>query len=75
MTSLSMQGKPVLPMTIRKEPMMRGTTAVSKELNESGVSVKPTSLNNEAGVKIPLSLGQHKVISEAEVRLYHQVRD
>lgn len=54
---------------------MRGTTAVSKELNESGVSVKPTSLNNEAGVKIPLSLGQHKVISEAEVRLYHQVRD
>lgn len=57
MTNLSMQGKPVFPMTMRKDPMRRGTTAVSKELNESGVSVKPTSLNNEADVKIPLSLG------------------
>ena len=56
-TNLSMQGKPVFPMTMKKEPMRRGTTAVSKELNESGVSVKPTSLNNEAGVKIPLPFG------------------
>lgn len=54
MTNLNMHGKPVFPMTIRKEPMRRGTIAVWKETNESGVSVKPTSLNNEEDEKIPL---------------------
>lgn len=49
-----MQGNPVLPMMIRKDPNKSGKTARSKDIMESGVSVKPRSLNNEAGVKMPL---------------------
>lgn len=36
--------------------MKMGTTAFWKEIIESGVSVKPRSLNIDAGVKIPLDL-------------------
>ena len=53
-TKRSMHGKPVFPMTIRKLPSSRGSTALWKEIIESGVSVNPRSLNIEAGVKIPL---------------------
>jgi hypothetical protein len=56
MTKRSMHGKPVLPMMIRKVPSNSGKTAFWKETIESGVSVKPRSLNNEAGVKKPLDL-------------------
>jgi hypothetical protein len=49
-----MQGKPVLPMMIRKVPRVKGRTANWKEIMESGVRVKPRSLNKDAGVKKPL---------------------
>ena len=49
-----MQGNPVLPMMIRKDPNKSGKTACSKDIMESGVSVKPRSLNSEADVKMPL---------------------
>jgi len=54
MTRRSKQGKPVLPAMIRKTPSKRGNTAVWKDIIESGLSVKPRSLNIEAGVKNPL---------------------
>lgn len=49
-----MQGKPVFPMMMRKLPSSNGRTAVWKEFMESGVRVKPRSLNIEAGVNMPL---------------------
>lgn len=49
-----MQGNPVFPIIIRKAPSKSGTTAVWNDSMESGVSVKPRSLNIEAGVKMPL---------------------
>ena len=49
-----MQGNPVLPMIIRKDPNKSGKTACSNDIMESGVSVKPRSLNIDAGVKMPL---------------------
>ena len=52
-----MQGNPVFPMTIRKAPSKSGTMAVWNDSMESGVSVKPRSLNMDAGVKIPLESG------------------
>ena len=52
--NLSKHGKPVLPMTIRKPPKSRIQTAPWKDIIESGVSVKPRSLNNVAGVNMPL---------------------
>jgi len=55
-TKRSMHGKPVFPITMRKLPSRRGNTAFWKEIIESGVSVKPRSLNREAGVNIPLGL-------------------
>lgn len=54
MTNLSMHGKPVLPMMIRKLPTRRIQTAYWKDNIESGVRVKPRSLNIEAAVKTPL---------------------
>lgn len=53
-TNRSMHGNPVLPTMMRKLPIRSGSTASWKEIIESGVSVKPRSLNIEAGVKIPL---------------------
>jgi hypothetical protein len=50
----SIHGKPVFPMTMRNAPRRRGRTASLKEINESGVREKPTSLKREAGVNIPL---------------------
>jgi hypothetical protein len=55
-TKRSMQGKPVFPIIMRKVPNSSGRTAVWKEIIESGVRVKPRSLNIEADVKKPLSL-------------------
>ncbi len=52
-----MQGNPVFPMIIRKAPSKRGTIAVWNDSMESGVSVKPRSLNMDAGVKMPLDPG------------------
>ena len=54
MTILSMQGNPVFPIMMRKDPRRSGTTAVWNDSMESGVSVKPRSLNKDAGVKTPL---------------------
>lgn len=55
-----MQGNPVFPIMIRKVPRSKGTVANWNDIIESGVSVKPRSLNIEAGVKIPLySVSQH----------------
>lgn len=51
-----MQGNPVLPMIMRKAPSKSGTMAVWNDCMESGVSVKPRSLNMDAGVKMPLDL-------------------
>jgi hypothetical protein len=51
-----MQGKPVLPIIIKNDPKRRGSTASWKETMESGVSVKPKSLNKDAGVKKPLTV-------------------
>jgi hypothetical protein len=51
-----MQGKPVLPMMIKNEPSKMGRTVTWKETMESGVKVKPRSLNMDAGVKKPLSV-------------------
>ncbi len=52
-----MQGNPVFPITMRKAPSNRGTIAVWNDSMESGVSVKPRSLNKDAGVKMPLRSG------------------
>ena len=52
-----MQGNPVFPMIMRKAPSRRGTIAVWNDSMESGVSVKPRSLNMDAGVKMPLEPG------------------
>lgn len=52
-----MQGNPVFPMTMRKAPSRSGTIAVWNDSIESGVSVKPRSLNMDAGVKMPLEPG------------------
>ena len=49
-----MQGNPVFPMIMRKDPSRSGTIAVWNDSMESGVSVKPRSLNMDAGVKMPL---------------------
>ena len=49
-----MQGNPVFPIIIRKAPSRSGTIAVWNDSMESGVSVKPRSLNMDAGVKMPL---------------------
>ena len=57
MTNRSMQGKPVFPMMIKKVPRSRGSTANWNETMESGVSVKPRSLNMDAGVKKPHQTG------------------
>jgi hypothetical protein len=57
MVKRSIQGKPVLPMIIRKVPSTRGHIASWKETIESGVSVKPRSLNKEAEVKKPHQVG------------------
>ena len=54
MTKRSIQGKPVLPMMIKKVPKSMGTYADWNEMNESGVNVNPTSLNNVALEKKPL---------------------
>ena len=54
MTNLSIHGNPVLPMIMRKLPKSNGKIAYWKEIIESGVRVKPRSLNMEAGVKKPL---------------------
>lgn len=54
MTNRSMQGKPVLPMTTRKAPSSMGMMAVWNDSMLSGVRVKPRSLKEEAGVKMPL---------------------
>jgi len=56
MTKRSMHGKPVLPITIKKDPMINGKTAPWNEIIESGVSVKPRSFNKLAEVKMPLSM-------------------
>ena len=56
MMKRSIQGNPVFPIMMRNVPMKRGTTAFWKEIIESGVSVKPRSLNKDAGVNIPLDL-------------------
>ena len=53
-----MQGNPVFPMIMRKAPSRSGTIAVWKDSMESGVSVKPRSLNMDAGVKMPLAPGK-----------------
>jgi hypothetical protein len=50
----SIQGKPVLPMMMRKVPKSRGRTHCLKRTMESGFRVNPKSLNMEAGVKKPL---------------------
>lgn len=49
-----MQGNPVFPMIMRKAPSRSGTMAVWNDSMESGVNVKPRSLNMDAGVKMPL---------------------
>lgn len=54
MNSLSMKGKPVCPAIMRTAPVSIGTVAVRKEINESGVSVYPQSVNIEPGVKMAL---------------------
>ena len=53
-TKRSMHGNPVFPIMIRKLPNSKGNTASWKEIMESGLSVKPRSLNSDAGVKKPL---------------------
>jgi hypothetical protein len=47
-----MQGNPVLPITIRKVSRRRGKMASKNESIESGVTVNPTLLNADDGVKI-----------------------
>ena len=71
----SIHGNPVFPMTIRNDPSNKGTIAVWKEIIESGVSVKPRSLNIVAGVKTPLISGLDTVKNESLGITYHQHRD
>ena len=71
----NIHGNPVFPMTIRNDPSNKGTIAVWKEIIESGVSVKPTSLNRVAGVKIPLAFRLDAVKKESLAITYHQARD
>lgn len=52
-----MQGNPVFPMIMRKAPSKSGTIAVWNDCMESGVRVKPRSLNKDADVKMPLKSG------------------
>ena len=52
-----MQGNPVFPIIMRNAPSNSGTIAVWNDSMESGVSVKPRSLNMDAGVKMPLRSG------------------
>lgn len=67
----SMQGKPVLPMMMRKVMRIRGQTAVLKRTMESGVRVKPTSLNALSAVK--MALGTVSLAISSSIRLtYHQ---
>jgi len=54
MMKRSMIGNPVLPMTMRKLPRRRGKIAYWKDTMESGVSVKPRSLNMDVEVNTPL---------------------
>lgn len=61
MTKRRKQGKPVLPAIIKKVPISKGKLAVWKDIMESGVSVKPKSLNMDAGVKTPLIELAHKL--------------
>lgn len=56
-TNLNIQGNPVLPMMIRKDPSSRGRMAVWKLSILSAVTVKPKSVNIDAGVKMPHQLG------------------
>ena len=53
MTNLSMTGKPVFPMTMRKLMRSSGKTAVLKEFMLSGVKVKPRSIKADEAVKKP----------------------
>jgi hypothetical protein len=53
-TTLSIHGNPVFPITMRKLPNRRGSTAYWKDCIESGVSVYPRSLSKDAEVKNPL---------------------
>jgi len=53
-TNRSIQGKPVLPMMMRKVMSNIGKIAYWNDNMLSGVRVKPRSLNAEADVKIPL---------------------
>lgn len=73
-TKRSMHGKPVFPITMRKLPSRRGNTALWKETIESGVSVKPRSLNREAGVNIPLGL-RKLLLGWRSRSAYHHARD
>lgn len=67
----------MLPITIRKDPISNGTTAVWNDIIESGVRVKPRSLNIEAGVNIPLNIScklnvrSYVILSRAPFA-YHQ---
>ena len=53
MISLSMHGKPVLPMMMRKVRSNKGKMAAWNEFIESAVMVNPTSLKEDPAVKIP----------------------
>jgi hypothetical protein len=72
MMNLSMQGNPVLPMMIKNVPSTRGRTATWKETMESGVSVRPRSLNKDAGVKKPLDVIRLSPTFGALVGTHHQ---
>ena len=52
MTNRSTQGKPVLPDTISREEARRRKAAFWNCTKESGLRVKPRSLNADAEVKI-----------------------
>ena len=56
MMKRSMHGNPVFPIMMRKVPNSNGKVAVWKDIMESGVKVKPRSLNMDAGVKKPLTM-------------------
>ena len=65
MTNRSIHGNPVLPIIMRNVPKRSGRTALWKDIIESGVKVNPRSLNNDAGVKMPLNASQCEAV-EAE---------
>ena len=74
-TKRSMQGKPVFPMMIRKDPRRSSNIDSWNEIIESGVRVKPRSLNKEAGVNIPLNAHVSPPIDVGRVNrtTYHQL--